>query len=664
MTIAQVYLNNKLLGEHRGGYAAFIFELTKKLKIGKENVIKVVANNEYTLEVLPLFGDFNIYGGMYRPVNMIVTAPICISPLDFASPGIYLKQSNVTEASADVNVEVKISNGSRQSENITISTTIFNAEGNVVEAENEIFMSKVGEGIYSKPFTIQKPKLWNGKEDAYLYSVKIELLQNGVITDSKTEPLGLRYFWVDPNDGFFLNGKHLPLHGVSRHQDRKDKGSALSDADHKQDIEIMLEMGINALRLAHYQHSETIYDLSDSAGIVVWAEIPWVGGPGGFMGESNGYEPTGAFHNNAKQQLRELIRQNFNHSSICFWSIFNEIQNPKEESPVGFINELNDLAKAEDPSRLTVGASMLDPKENIHDITDAIAWNRYFGWYYNQPKDIGDFLDETHLIYPGLCIGISEYGAGGSIVQHSQKLKRPNPFGSPHPEEWQSYYHEQHLKAFNARPFVWGTFLWNMFDFGSSFRREGDHYGINDKGLVTFDRKTKKDAFYFFKANWSEEPVLYITSKRHIFRDEEKTDVKVYTNLPSVSLSVNGILVGTQSPEDGIVVWKGIILNKGNNGIKVTGEIKGEIFSDNCAWVLDTAFGTKQIAKIYGALQYLNLVLTIGFLFIIWLWFIAWKRKKATVKWKRFLAKIIFFVLILVEVILLLIKIFVGARLG
>lgn len=664
MTIAQVYLNNELLGEHRGGYAAFIFELTKKLKPGKENVIKVVANNAYTLEVLPLFGDFNIYGGMYRPVNLIVTAPVCISPLDFASPGIYLEQSKVSEASADVNVEVKISNGTDQAENITISTTIFNAERNIVKTGKEVFLAKTGQHTYSKPFTIQKPKLWNGKKDAYLYSVKVELLQNGVVTDSKIEPLGLRYFRVDPNEGFFLNGKHLALHGVSRHQDRKDKGSAISDADHKQDIEIMLEMGINALRLAHYQHSETIYDLTDSAGIIVWAEMPWVGGPGGFMGKSNGYEPTEAFHNNAKQQLQELIRQNFNHPSICFWSIFNEIQNPKEESPVDFINELNDLAKAEDPSRLTVGASMLDPKENIHDITDAIAWNRYFGWYYNQPKDIGNFLDETHKNYPGLCIGISEYGAGGSIVQHSQKLKRPNPFGSPHPEEWQSYYHEQHLKAFNARPFVWGTFLWNMFDFGSSFRREGDHYGINDKGLVTFDRKTKKDAFYFFKANWSEEPVLYITSKRHIFRDNEKTDVKIYTNLPSVSLSVNGTLVGTQSPEDGIVVWKRIILNKGNNGIKVTGEIKGETLSDNCTWVLDTAFGTKQIAKIYDALQYINPVLIIGFLFIIWLWFTAWKRKKTTVKWKRVIAKVFFFVLILVEVILLLIKIFVGARLG
>ncbi len=664
MTIAKVYLNNKLLGEHRGGYAAFIFELTGKLKPGQENVLKVVANNKYSLEVLPLFGDFNIYGGMYRPVNLIITSPVCISPLDFASPGIYLRQSNVSKSSATVEVAVELSNSTGDNENRILSITIFDANGDVVQTEKEELTIATGESNYSKIFILENPKLWNGKKDAYMYRVEVELQKNGEVTDSKTEPLGLRFFRVEPNNGFFLNGAHLPLHGVSRHQDRYNKGSALSVADHQQDMEIMLEMGINALRLAHYQHSETIYDLADTAGVVVWAEIPWVGGPAGFIGESNGYEPTEAFHNNAKQQLHELIRQNFNHPSICFWSIFNEIQNPEKESPIDFINELNSLAKTEDPSRLTVGASMLEPDENIHDITDAIAWNRYFGWYYDQPKDIGKFLDETHETYPDLCIGISEYGAGGSIFQHSQKLKRPNPFGSPHPEEWQNYYHEEHLKAFNARPFVWGTFLWNMFDFGSHFRREGDHFGINDKGLVTFDRKTKKDAFYFFKANWSDEPVLYITSKRHIFRYEDKTAVKVYTNLKSVTLFVNGDEAGTKSPEDGIAVWDGIVLKKGNNGIYVEGKANGEKFSDDCTWVLDTAFGTRQIAKIYDLLQYINFVLVTVFLLIIWLWLKGWRGKPRTTKWKLILAKAFFFILIFVEILLLLLKIVVGAKLG
>ncbi|MEN8117090.1 MAG: glycoside hydrolase family 2 TIM barrel-domain containing protein [Bacteroidota bacterium] len=664
MTIAKVFLNGEILGEHGGGYSAFIFELTDKLKFDQENTIKVIANNEYTLEVLPLFGDFNIYGGIYRPVSLIVAPPICISPLDYASPGIYLKQTNVSETSANVEVRVKISNNLESDWELRVITSIINAEGQKVDIKTSEFNAKPGESTFSNSLLINNPTLWNGKKDAYLYSVKVDLMQNGKIIDSKTEPLGLRYFRIDPNEGFFLNGEHMPLNGVSRHQDRKNKGSAISNADHKEDMEIMLEMGINALRLAHYQHSETIYDLADSAGIVVWAEIPWVGGPGGFTGESNGYEPTEAFHNNAKQQLHELIRQNFNHPSIIFWSIFNEIQNPKDESPVDFIHELNDIVKEEDPSRLSVGASMLNPKENIHDITDAIAWNRYFGWYYNQPEDIGEFLDETHVKYQELCIGISEYGAGGSIIQHYQELKRPNPFGSPHPEEWQSYYHEQHLKAFNARPFVWGTFLWNMFDFGSHFRREGDHYGINDKGLVTFDRKTKKDAFYFFKVNWSSEPVLHITSKRHIFRDNDEANVKVYSNLDSVTLFVNGEKVGTKSPVDGIIVWEGVVLNEGNNGIKVTGNFNENELTDSCVWALDTAFGTRQVAKVYDMLKYLTLVLLIGLVLIIWLWSLAWRKKRKRPKWKRIFAKVLFFIALFLEVILFIIKVFAGVRLG
>ena len=665
MTVAKVYLNDKLLGEHDGGFSAFIFELTGKLNFGQENRLKVVANNEFTKDVLPLFGDFNIYGGMYRPVKLLVTAPVCISPLDYASPGIYLKQSNVSEASANVDVKIKLSNATENVAPVTVSTTITDAEGNVVEKQTKNTGIASGESEFDQSFTINQPKLWNGKKDAYMYQVTVSLEKNGKVFDRKTQPLGLRYFHVDPDKGFFLNGQHLRLHGVARHQDRQDKGSALSYSDHKQDIDLILEMGANALRLAHYQHSETIYDLADSSGLVVWAEMPWVGGPGGFTGnDTNGYENTEAFHNNAKQQLRELIRQNFNHPSICFWSIFNEIQNPEDESPVPFIKELNALAKSEDPSRLTVGASMLAPKEPIHDITDAIAWNRYFGWYYKKPKDMGTFLDDIHKTYPKLCIGISEYGAGGSIYQHSDKLKRPNPFGSPHPEEYQAYYHEQTLKVFNARPYVWGTFLWNMFDFGSSFRREGDHYGINDKGMITYDRKHKKDAFYFYKANWSKEPVLHITSKRFIFRKNDKTWVKVYTNLPSVTLTVNGKKIGTQSPEESIVTWKNIALKKGNNGIVVTAEQNGKTFTDSCVWVTDSGFGMTSFIKIYDFLTYIPYIVVVGLLLLVWLWFKGWRRKAKTAKWKRRLAKTFFFILLLVELLLLALKIMMGMALG
>jgi len=610
-----------------------------------------------------LFGDFNIYGGIYRPVNLLVTPQVCISPLDFASPGIYLQQTRVTKESATVDAKVLISNATSESKKITVLATLMDATGNSLETLQKDISAKTGETEVSQQFTIANPNLWDGKKDAYLYHVKIDVIQNGKITDSKSEPLGLRFFRIDSNEGFFLNGNHIPLHGVSRHQDRKDKGNALSYSDHKQDMDMMLEMGINALRLAHYQHSETIYDLADSAGIVVWAEMPWVGGPGSLMGGSNGYEPTDAFHNNAKQQLKELIRQNFNHPSICFWSIFNEIQNPEEPSPINFIHELNDLAHSEDPSRLTVGASMLDPKENIHDITDAIAWNRYFGWYYSEPKDMGKFLDKIHEDHPDWCIGISEYGAGASIIQHSAKLEKPNPFGSPHPEEWQMYYAEQHMKIYNERPYVWGTFYWNMFDFGSQFRREGDHFGINDKGLVTFDRKVKKDAFYFFKANWSTEPVLHIASRRFIFRSEEKTRVKIYSNLPSVTLTVNGETIGTQTPENGIVTWENVTLTKGNNGIVVTGESGGENLKDGCIWVLE-GFGTLQIARIFDLMKYIPHALIVGLLILIWLWFKGWRKKEQTPRWQRITARIFFFIIVLMEVLLIAMKILVGSMLG
>ncbi len=664
MTTAKVFLNDHLLGEHKGGFSAFVFELTPHLEYGKENTLKVIANNAYNPDIPPLVGDFNLYGGIYRPVHLIVAPKVCISPLDYASPGIYLVPLQVSGSSAALNVKVRISNATGREETRSVSLTVLDAEDHPVLSLEEAYTAPAGESTWSKKITLPHPHLWNGRKDPYLYHVRIGLLQDGRITDSETQPLGLRSFHVDPDKGFFLNGTHLALHGVSRHQDRYNKGSALSYADHRQDVDLILEMGVNALRLAHYQQAGAMYDLADSNGIIVWAEIPWVGAPAGFLSETNGYEPTEAFRENLKQQLTELIRQNFNHPSILFWSLFNEIQNPEDESPVPLIRELNKLAKSEDPSRLTAGASMLDPGENIHDITDVIAWNRYYGWYYGKPEDMGTFLDKTHKEHPRFCIGISEYGAGGSIHQHTRRLKRPDPFGSPHPEEWESYYHEENMKAFDTRPWVWGTFVWNMFDFSSAFRREGDHYGINDKGLVTFDRKTKKDAFYFYKAIWSDEPVLYITSRRFLFRYHERTDVKVYSNLPEVTLRVNGQIIGTRIPANGTAVWEEVALKEGNNAIHVEGEHDGQTLTDDCVWVLDTAFGMRQVSRIYKIMEHLWLILTIGLVLLLWFRVRGWRRKQQTPKWKRIVARTFFFVFLVLEVLLLVIKIILNSQMG
>ena len=645
----RVTLNGQKVGEHKGGYAAFSFELTPYLKFEKDNVLKVEVNNELDMTVIPLVGDFNNYGGIYRPVRLIITdRALCISPLDYASPGIYIKQSNVTKQAANIEIITKYL--SKDKAVVNYKTTILDADGNTMESqttEQAISMDK--DGAFTHTYTIANPHLWNGKKDPYMYQVRVELLHKGKVVDSKTENFGLRYFQIDANEGFTLNGQSLPLRGVSRHQDKIDKGSALSNQDHEEDMDLMLEMGINTLRLAHYQHAEKVYDLADSAGLIVWAEIPFIGLPEIATTFTNGYESTDDFHTNTKQQLIELIRQNYNHPSVVMWSLYNELQNPETASPVDFLKELNTLAKAEDPSRLTVAAGLLKPDEHpeMQNITDVFAYNRYYGWYYGEPEDMAGFLDKVHEDFPNHKIGISEYGAGGSIHQHADKLERPNPFGSPHPEEWQSHYHEKHLQILDERPFVWGTFVWNMFDFSSYRRREGDHHGRNDKGLVTFDRKTKKDAFFYYKANWSDEPVLYITSRRYDFRKEKNVDIKVYSNLSEVILTVNGKEHAAQSPKKGIALWTNIPLNDGKNGIYVTANQKEKTYTDEVTWMYESPFAkTNAIISIFAWLPNAKYWISGGFLLTLLTWFLGIRKNKERPKWKRGVVWLVFIILL------------------
>ncbi|MEM9328491.1 MAG: glycoside hydrolase family 2 TIM barrel-domain containing protein, partial [Bacteroidota bacterium] len=656
----KVTLNGQEVGNHRGGYAAFSFELTPYLRFEEDNELRVEVSNELDLAVIPLVGDFNNYGGIYRPVRLMITEKVlCISPLDYASPGIYIKQSDVSDQSARVEVMTKYL--SMDKALVQYRTTILDAEDQAIATQtSEQATSMDDSGTFSHTYDIPDPHLWRGKEDPYLYRVKVDLLHQGEVVDSKTEHFGLRYFSIDPNEGFSLNGQSLPLRGVSRHHDKIDKGSALSDADHRQDMDLMLEMGINTLRLAHYQHAEKVYDMADSAGVVVWAEIPFIGLPEIVARITNGYEPTDEFHANARQQLLELIRQNYNHPSIVFWSIYNELQNPEDASPVEFLKELNALAKAEDPGRLTVAAGMLSADEHpdMQSITDVFAYNRYFGWYYGEPGDMADFLDDTHANYPDLAIGISEYGAGGSIYQHANELERPNPIGSPHPEEWQSYYHEEHLKIFDERPFVWGTFVWNMFDFSSHQRREGDQQGRNDKGMVTFDRKTRKDAFFYYKANWTEDPVLHITSRRYVFREEPSTWVKVYSNLPSVSLTVNGEELGTKSPEKGMVVWPDVTLTDGANTVGVKAVAGEKEMVDEVVWMYEHPYkGANMAIKLFDWVVVAWYWVFGGLLLVFLTWFYGIRKSKARPTWQRVLAWIVLVILILIVVAMVALKI-------
>ncbi len=575
--IADVFINRRHIGEHRGGYGAFIFEITGKVEYGKENSILVRVNNGEQLDIMPLVGDFNFYGGIYRDVHLLITDETCISPLDYASPGVRLIQDSVSHRYAKVRAIVDLSNGSSGNQEVELNVRLLDGQRVVKEGTKNVNLSGNEVMQQELTFEIDQPHLWNGRQDPFLYQAEVTLFRNGQMVDRVTQPLGLRFYRIDPDKGFFLNGKHLPLQGVCRHQDRSEVGNALRPQHHEEDVALMLEMGVNAVRLAHYPQATYFYDLMDKNGIIVWAEIPFVG-PGGY--NDKGFVDLPAFRANGKEQLKELIRQHYNHPSICVWGLFNELTE-LGDNPVEYIKELNVLAHQEDTTRSTTSAS--NQMGDLNFITDAIAWNRYDGWYGGTPADLGKWLDRMHKDHPEICIAISEYGAGASIYHQQDSLVKTVPTSWWHPENWQTYYHIENWKTISSRPYVWGSFVWNMFDFGAAHRTEGDRPGINDKGLVTFDRKVRKDAFYFYKANWNrEEPMLYLTGKRNTVRTQRLQTIIAFTNQAGAELFVNGKSYGKAIPDSyAILEWKNVELEPGENEIKVVSTNKKLPLSDS-----------------------------------------------------------------------------------
>lgn len=570
-SVTDLFINGKHIGNHKGGYTAFVFEITDNVDYGKNNTMLIRVNNAENLDIMPLVGDFNFYGGIYRDLKLFVTDQACISPLDYASCGVYLVQETVNREKAIINAKVNISNRIADRD-LALAITVTDGKREIVSA-NKVFNAKANSDFQLEmPFEVNKPRLWNGVEDPFMYTAEITLLHNGKVIDRITQPLGLRFFTTDPEKGFFLNGKHLQLRGVCRHQDRAEIGNMLQKHHHEEDVKLMLEMGANALRLSHYPQAKHIYDILDKAGMVVWSEIPFVG-PGGY--EDKGFVNSDAFRANGKEQLKEMIRQYYNHPSILFWGLFNELKE-QGDNPVEYIKELNQLAHNEDSTRVTTAASNQSGALNF--ITDNIAWNRYDGWYGGMPDQLGRFLDTTHEQSPQLCIGISEYGAGASIYHQQDSLKKTNPISWWHPENWQTYYHMENWRVINERPYVWGSFVWNMFDFGAAHRTEGDRPGINDKGLVTFDRKTPKDAFYFYKANWNKKiPTLYIAERRIIDRYNPLQRIMVFSNLDQAELFVNGKSLGIGKADNySTIVWDNVVFIPGNNVIKVEGKSSGK----------------------------------------------------------------------------------------
>ncbi|HOK65172.1 MAG TPA: glycoside hydrolase family 2 TIM barrel-domain containing protein [Anaerohalosphaeraceae bacterium] len=572
---ADVYCNGTLVGTHLGAYAAFCYDITSQVIFGAENVIAVRADNSSSIQIAPLSGDFNQYGGICRPVRLVITEPVHITLLDYASPGVYLTPTNVSAASADLQVKVLVRNAAVAERTVTVRAKVYDAAQNLVDTLQTLQTIPAGttQTVVMNAQILQ-PHLWNGRADPYLYSVLTEIEADGVIADAVRQPLGFRFFRVDAEEGFFLNGQYLDLHGVAIHEDRTDKGRAISDADRLEDMQLMAEMGCSWIRLSHYQHAQKVYELADEFGIILSTEIPIV----------DSVVFTTDFINNCKDQLRELIRQNYNHPSVCFWLLYNELTTSSSES---IIQQLHDLAKTEDPTRLTsVAHNNTSDTAAWSYITDTLGYNRYFGWYGSTPASyIAVWADSIHSSRSGDKIGITEYGAGANPYQHEEYAAWPSPGGPWHPEEYQCTFHEVYWKAMKERPFLWCKTIWNGFDFAVDSRNEGSQPGLNDKGMVTRDRTLKKDVFYWYKANWTTEPMVYITGRRFTPRTTCPKYVKVYSNCESVDLFVNGRSYGSRTSSDHIFLWEETIhLKVGENEIRAVGVSGGQEYTDSCIW--------------------------------------------------------------------------------
>jgi beta-galactosidase len=544
---SEVYLNGQHIAHHEGGYSAFRVDITDYLQ--PENFLCVSADNSDNSRVYPQKADFTFYGGIIRDVNLILVPQKHFELVKAAMPGIKVTPIvDLENNSAVVTVETW------QTGEGTVEITL--------GKETKAVASFAGHA--SAEFLLSPVHLWNGLEDPYLYTAKATFGEDEISTR-----FGCRKFEIDAQKGFILNGKSYPLRGVSAHQDHKGTGSAVSYEKIAQDVEMMLDIGANTVRLAHYQHPQAMYDLCDEKGLVVWAEIPYIS-----MHLQEGVA-------NTLSQMEELIVQNYNHPCIAVWGLSNEITaaSAVNEALLENHRQLNALAHKLDTTRATTMANvfMLETTSPILDIPDVNSYNLYFGWYLGELEQNEEFFDAFHAKFPNRPIGLAEYGADANPAFQSSK-----PEKGDYTESYQCLYHEHLLKMINARPWLWATHVWNMFDFAADGRDEGGKHGENQKGLVTFDRKLKKDAYYLYKAYWSKEPFVHLCGRRYVQRPEAETEIKVYSNLPEISLLVDGKLVGTQRATEGadkIFIFH--VTLSGQHLIQAKGEGATSVFMDS-----------------------------------------------------------------------------------
>lgn len=575
---AEVYVNGYLAGTHKGAYSAFACEISGQVKYGEDNEIIVKADNRARPDVIPVNHSlFGVYGGIYRPVWLVVTEPCNIVVTDYASPGVYITQKNVSAKSAEVSVKVKLDNATLAPVPLVLENAIYDRNGRLVKKQaRDVELTPQGVQSYTTDFSLRNPHLWQGREDPYLYKVVSRLMQDGRVIDEVVQPLGLRRYEIVAGKGFYLNGKKYPMYGVTRHQDWWGLGSALTNREHDADLAAIMDVGATTVRFAHYQQSDYLYSRCDTLGLIIWAEIPFVN------------RVTGQEWENAHRQMRELVRQSFNHPSIYIWGMHNEVYHPHGYT-AALTQSLHDLCKTEDPDRYTVAVNGYGHAEHpVNQNTDVQGMNRYFGWYEKKIQDILPWVEKMEKEYPWQKLMLTEYGADANIGHQTEYLGDALNWGKPfYPETFQTKTHEYQWSVIAAHPYIIASYLWNMFDFAVPMWKRGGIPARNLKGLITFDRKTKKDSYFWYKANWSKDPVLYLTQRRNTDREKKETSVTVYSNIGTPKVYLNGTeLTGIRKGYTDVhYVFDKVTLNQGKNSLKAVVVYSGKEYTDELEWI-------------------------------------------------------------------------------
>lgn len=575
---SEVFVNGVLATAHKGGYSAFACEIGPLLKAGEENEIMVKADNKSRPDVIPVNHNlFGVYGGIYRPVWLIVTEPYNISVTDCASPGVYITQKNVSKKQAEVKVKVKLDNGTLQPVPVTLQNTIYDQEGKQIATNSQSFeLTAQGEQAYESSFTIKKPTLWQGRENPYLYKVVSRLIKDGQVIDEMVQPLGLRKYEIVAGKGFYLNDEKYPMYGVTRHQDWWGLGSALKNENHDFDLATIMDVGATTVRFAHYQQSDYLYSRCDSLGLIIWAEIPFVN------------RVTGQEAENCRNQLREMIRQSFNHPSIYVWGLHNEVYQPHQYTKE-LTQSLHDLAKTEDPDRYTVSVNGYGHMEHpVNLVADIQGMNRYFGWYEKKIQDIKPWVEGLEKEYPHQKLMLTEYGADANLNHQTEYLGDAlNWTKEFYPETFATKTHEYQWSVIAAHPYIIASYLWNTFDFCAPMWVRGGVPARNMKGLVTFDRKIKKDSYFWYKANWSKEPVLFLTQRRNWDREKKETSVTVYSNIGTPKVYLNGKeLTGIREGYTPVhYIIDNVTLDMGKNIVKTVVVKDAKTYEDEIEWM-------------------------------------------------------------------------------